>query len=80
MGDTSPHTWRVEVDSSSCIGSGMCESVAPAYFRLVDGRSQPMRTRVEQDDPVLEASENCPVEAILVHDERTGAVLAPRER
>ncbi|RFS84427.1 ferredoxin [Actinomadura spongiicola] len=78
MAETSNRPWRVEVDASACIGSGMCAGIAPDHFRL-DGRiSRPMRSHVD-DDLVLEASENCPVEAILVHDERTGTVLAPRE-
>jgi ferredoxin len=70
-------TWRVDVDSSVCIGSGMCANIAPARFRLVNYRSRPVRDRTRPDELVLEASENCPVEAILVRDERTGAVLAP---
>jgi ferredoxin len=70
-------TWRVDVDSSVCIGSGMCADIAPACFRLVNYRSRPVRDRTGPDERVLDASENCPVEAILVRDERTGAVLAP---
>ncbi len=77
MVNASAQTWCVKVDLSVCIGSGMCAGIAPAYFRLVDGRSQPLHARVGQDNLVLDASENCPVEAIVVYDERTGAVLAP---
>lgn len=80
MADVSNETWSVKVDSSTCIGSGMCAGIAPAHFRLVDNRSRPVNDRVGRDDLVLDAGENCPVEAILVRDERTGAVLAPVER
>jgi len=69
--------WNVEVDSSACIGSGMCAGIAPAHFELVGHRSRPVRTPVAADEPVLDAAENCPVEAIVVRDGLTGAVLAP---
>ncbi|MEU2559752.1 ferredoxin [Streptomyces longispororuber] len=75
----SKEPWCVKVDTSLCMGSGMCEGIAPDYFQLVDNRAQPTRPRVGQNDLVLEASESCPAEAILVRDERTGTVIAPRE-
>lgn len=80
MAEAGNQTWRVEVDASVCIGSGMCAGIAPDHFRIVGNRSEPVNARVGQDDLVLDAGENCPVEAILVRDDRTGAVLAPGER
>ncbi|MCP2339297.1 ferredoxin [Actinomadura rupiterrae] len=69
--------WRVEVDASTCIGSGMCESLAPAAFRLAGARSRPTRDRTRPDRDVLDAAEACPVEAILVRGAATGEILAP---
>lgn len=78
MADRDGQRWRVEVDSSICIGSGMCVAIAPEHFRFVGSRSQPVCELVEpDDDAVLDASESCPVEAIRVRDEGTGRVLAP---
>ena len=71
--------WRVEVDSDSCIGSGMCISIAARHFRLVDGHAQPVQDGIDPDDLVLDAGDACPVEAILVRDQRTGTVLAPSD-
>jgi ferredoxin len=70
-------TWHVDVDRSVCIGSGMCANIAPERFQLVNYRSRPVHDRTGPDEHVLDASENCPVEAILVRDERTGDILAP---
>ena len=72
-------TWRIEVDGRTCIGSGMCEATAPDHFEVGDGVSRPRRTAVDPADPVLEAAESCPVEAIRVRDEATGKVLAPED-
>jgi ferredoxin len=71
--------WRVEVDSATCIGSGMCAAMAPAHFRVVDGQARPVPAEVAVDESLLDARDACPVEAILVRDRRTGAVLEPGE-
>lgn len=72
-------SWRVDVDSASCIGSGMCVAMAATYFRLVDGRSRPLREDIVEDDHVLDAADACPVEAIRIIDRRTGEVLGPAD-
>ena len=70
--------WQVAVDRSVCIGSGMCVGIAPDHFQLAGRRSSPVAARTGPQEAVLDAGENCPVEAILVRDARTGEVLAPR--
>jgi ferredoxin len=74
-----PTRWRIEVDRDSCIGSGMCTGSAPAYFRLVDGKSVPVRDEVDADETVVDAAESCPMEAILVRDATTGDTVAPAD-
>jgi ferredoxin len=74
-----PARWRIEVDRDSCIGSGMCTGSAPAYFRLVDGTSQPVHDEVDADEPVADAAESCPMEAIRVRDAATGDTVAPAD-
>ena len=60
--------WRIAIDQSRCIGSGLCAGAAPAYFRLEGEHSVPLRAEIEPDDVVRDAAEFCPVEAIQVRD------------
>ncbi|MCP3783511.1 MULTISPECIES: ferredoxin [Micromonospora] len=60
--------WRLHVDPTRCIGSGICAGVAPEHFVLVDGLSRPVAERIAADESVLDAAESCPLEAIVVSD------------
>lgn len=72
-------SWLVEVDTNTCIGSGMCMGSAPDHFDLEDGVSVVLKPKTEPADEVMDAAESCPVEAITVKDADTGTVLAPAE-
>jgi ferredoxin len=72
-------TWEIEVDASTCIGSGICAGTAPDHFKVVDGVSHPLRPETDPADPALDAAESCPVEAITIRDKETGRTLAPEE-
>ncbi|WP_223198442.1 ferredoxin [Solihabitans fulvus] len=69
--------WQVGVDHGACIGSGICAGTAPAYFRIDAGKSYPVAELIDSDEVVLDAADSCPMEAILVKDASSGAVLAP---
>jgi len=70
--------WKVTVDSQTCIGSGVCAGTAPEYFDLRGGRSIPRHDEVDADtEPVVDAAESCPMEAILITDSATGRPIAP---
>ena len=69
--------WRISVDHEVCIGSAVCAGSLPNRFKLVGDRSVPIEPEIEPDDDVLGAAESCPMEAILVVNAETGAVLAP---
>jgi ferredoxin len=74
MGDR----WRVEVDRSVCIGSGMCVGSAPADFTLDAGRQAHPRTdETNASDEILEAAESCPVEAISIIAVDSGKTVFP---
>ncbi|MBH0779625.1 ferredoxin [Nocardia bovistercoris] len=73
----SEEQWRITVDRTACLGSGMCVGVAPSHFSLVDGLSSPRREHAPPDTAVVEAAESCPVEAILVTSAESGATIAP---
>ncbi|MGK5441906.1 ferredoxin [Micromonospora sp. URMC 105] len=68
--------WRVFVDPTRCIGSGICAGAAPTHFLLVDGLSRPLAERIAPADEVLDAAESCPMEAIIVSDVE-GSRIAP---
>lgn len=72
-------SWLVEVDTESCIGSGMCAGTAPDHFELVAGVAQAKNSPVEPDEDVVDAAESCPVEAILVKEAASGEVVAPKD-
>lgn len=63
MGDR----WHIEVDRSVCIGSAQCVHRAADAFRLDSARqSHPVEPDTDAAEQILEAAENCPVEAILI--------------
>ncbi|MFJ9414363.1 MULTISPECIES: ferredoxin [unclassified Streptomyces] len=76
MGDR----WRVEVDRSVCIGSGMCVGASPDGFWLDSARqSHPVAPEGDASEGVLAAAEGCPVEAILITVAETGEAVFPPE-
>ncbi|MGC0332291.1 ferredoxin [Streptomyces sp. SAI-170] len=76
MGDR----WHVEVDRALCIGSAQCVHRAPDAFHLDTARqSRPLRPDMDADERVLEAAENCPVEAIAVTLLGSGEAVFPPE-
>ncbi|MEU8032668.1 ferredoxin [Streptomyces sp. NPDC049099] len=76
MGDR----WHVEVDRSLCIGSAQCLHQAPHAFRLDPARqSHPVDPDPDAAEPILEAAESCPVEAILITLLESGEPVFPPE-
>ncbi len=74
----SDHTWDVEVDRSTCIGSGLCVGVAPGYFLLDGGRSRPTQGLGNPQDPaILHAAGTCPALAIQVRLTGSDVIIAP---
>ncbi|KAB1912774.1 MULTISPECIES: ferredoxin [unclassified Micromonospora] len=69
--------WRLHVDPTRCIGSGICAGVAPGHFVLVDGLSRPVAERIAADESVLDAAESCPLEAIVVSEVDSLRRIAP---
>ncbi|MDT0453965.1 ferredoxin [Streptomyces hesseae] len=70
--------WRVTVDRTRCVGSGLCASVAPGAFRLDERRrSSPVEESTAPSEAVLEAAEGCPVEAIRIRGREGERVFPP---
>ena len=51
--------------SDECIGCGACVAVCD-NFRMVDGKSRPVKEIVEEEGCNVEAAAGCPVGAIVV--------------
>jgi ferredoxin len=63
---------RIEFDQDSCIGSGICESIAEDLFRVGDdGVMTPVTDVVsdEREDAVMRAVARCPTSAIRARSE-----------
>lgn len=69
---------KVQVDRPRCIGAANCVGMAPKTFQLDPTKKAVVKDPAAYDDETLfEAAESCPVEAILLHDSRTGEKLYP---
>lgn len=71
--------YEVEVDPMVCTGSRQCIAIAPHAFRF-DERSFVSGVTggpFSDDEDVVVAAQNCPVEAITVIDEDTGEQIHP---
>ncbi|MEU8567559.1 ferredoxin [Streptomyces pathocidini] len=76
MGDR----WRVEVDRSVCIGSGMCVSLSGGGFRQdAAHQAHPVEPETDASEALLAAAEGCPVEAIAIALPATGESVFPPE-
>ncbi|GHD98245.1 ferredoxin [Streptomyces alanosinicus] len=76
MGDR----WHIEVDRSVCIGSAQCVHHAPDDFSLDAARqSHPAAPDTDANEPILQAAESCPVEAILITLRDSGEAVFPPE-
>lgn len=63
---------RIEFDQDSCIGSGICESIAEDLFRIGDDGLMALVTDAvssEREEAVLQAVSRCPTRAIRVGSE-----------
>ncbi|NBE82869.1 ferredoxin [Micromonospora rubida] len=69
--------WRLHVDPTRCIGSGICAGTAPGHFTLVEGLSRPLAERVTPAQEVIDAADSCPMEAIVVSDVESRRQIAP---
>lgn len=68
----------IEVDRPLCFGAGDCADTAPSVFELdAEQKAVVIGPEAEDLDRILEAAENCPVNAIIVTDAETGEQVYP---
>ena len=60
---------KIKLDSDLCTGIGNCAIIAPAVFKLDEENKAVILDPDSVDrDTLLEAVENCPMEAITIED------------
>jgi ferredoxin len=72
--------YKLEVDRDACIGDGLCADEAPGTFEM-DDEDKAIIINEEGDSPetILEASQSCPSDAIIVYDKETGEKVWPED-
>ncbi|HLH76935.1 MAG TPA: ferredoxin [Candidatus Binataceae bacterium] len=69
---------KIMVDKELCIASGDCAETAPAVFGFdAEGKSEVVNPEGASAAVVISAARSCPVRAITVIDEESGAQLFP---
>ncbi len=64
------HRIAVQIDRTLCFGFGDCVDTAPGVFALDESdKAVVLDPDAEDVDFILEAAQNCPVDAIIVVDE-----------
>jgi ferredoxin len=85
VSDTAPgpalskrHKFTIEVDRELCFGFGDCADSAPGVFQLdSEDKSVVVDPDAADRDEILIAAQDCPVDAIFIVDEESGAQLYP---
>ena len=61
---------KVKVDRDLCIGVSNCVAIAPTVFKLDDkNKAMVLDPSSVDDDTLLEATESCPENAIIIEDD-----------
>ena len=85
--------YRVRFEWKKCIGSGVCEAVAPAHFKVENGKAMLLGSKlVDEENKIYEkeigeeeldsckmASDGCPPNCIRVINIQTGEEIAPKK-
>ena len=55
-----------------CIGCGVCEKLAPNYFKVENKKAKVVNLKVEQEmqESIIKAVEKCPAKAIAMGDKK----------
>jgi ferredoxin len=70
---------KIRIDRDACIGEGLCVTNAPGVFDLdEEEKSYVVDPNAADEQTILEAAQNCPVDAIILEDEETGEQIWPK--
>ncbi len=67
----------VKVLPDGCIGAATCVSDAPNTFEMDGDLAIVINPQGDSDADILDAAKNCPVNAIVLVDEKTGKQVWP---
>jgi len=69
--EDAPKISKIEVDREACISVASCVDIAPEVFELdEEGKAVIKNAKGNPDKTILEAAQSCPVNAILLYDEK----------
>lgn len=75
---TTKSKYRLEIDREACIGAASCVAIAGQTFTLdEENKVLIVEGDWDSDEMVLAAAQSCPVFAIKVFDNETGAQIFP---
>ena len=60
--------YEISVDKGTCIGCGNCAAVCPRFFRISNGKAQPVIRKSKDPGCAKQAEAECPVGAITVKE------------
>jgi ferredoxin len=70
--------YRIEIDRDECLGDGLCCDDAPCTFELDDDSIAVVKDpEGDAPDVILEAAQNCPVDAISLFEADGGTQVWP---
>jgi ferredoxin len=69
--------WKVSVERTVCMSSGVCEAMASNWFALEDDGAHVLLDEVAADNRVIDVAESCPAGAITVVNADDGTVIVP---
>lgn len=64
---------KIVVKNDCCLGCGLCVNDNPDYFEFDDmGLSKVIKEEIKEEDKarILDSIEKCPVEAIIIEEEK----------
>jgi ferredoxin len=72
--------YTIKVDRGVCIGDKLCCQIAEDTFDFDDeGKVRVVNPQGDPPDDILEAAQNCRMEAITLHDAASGEKVWPRD-
>jgi ferredoxin len=72
--------YKIEIDREACIGDEQCCADAPETFEMDDeGKASVKNADGHSPEDILAAAQNCPTDAIILHDAATGEKVWPEE-
>jgi ferredoxin len=72
--------YKIEIDRDACIGDEQCCSDCPDTFEMDDeGKAVVSNPTGNSQEDILAAAQNCPTDAIILHDGDSGDKVWPED-